>query len=524
MFRFRGWLGGLSHAAWGMLVLSSAFAFGQETDGRARDEAALRQTSKEFLAAVQRNDRKALAEFWTPAGIYVDDSGQSFKARDLLEHKAGSKDAVRPPTKLTATTLRFLTPDSAIEDGASEMTTSEKASPTKGRFSAVWVRQNGKWKLDSLREFRIVTESTPEERLSELEPLLGEWSGEKANVTMHVTASWNPTKTFLRREMSMVSSGKVVFTALQQIGWDPIRQQIRSWVFDGAGGYGEGLWSLEGNMWMVLTQGVHPDGKTSQATHIFKFIDRNTLVWKSLDASIDGQAKPNLVVTFARGTKPTPDRGAPSTPTATSPDAAKKAALLAGDSWRHVETEFNAWAADQIIYTPQQMEQTKAKLRAEMEKMSAAELQKFIAEMDAKLKLLRSKDAVAARAWLGSYLSVMADGYRERFLKDVPDFASMTGPQIEEEYLQLKAKVLSKQRAQSSFDTGRAQSVQSTLQSDAARRAAMQSANAASRAEPSSSYQSPYSPKQSSHEPPPQTKFWVGPWGGINYALPGSGF
>jgi ketosteroid isomerase-like protein len=523
MLSFRRCLWGVSHLACGWLVLNSALVFGQEKDGRAQDEAALRQASKEYLAAVQRNDSKAMAEFWTPTGVYIDESGQSFKARDLLERSAGSKEAVRPPAKLTATTLRFLTADSATEDGTSEMTTPGKSSPIKGRFSAIWIRQNGKWKLDSLREFRIASESTSE-RLSELEPLLGEWSGEKGKVTMHVTASWNPTKTFLRRELSMVSGGKIVFTAQQQIGWDPIRQQIRSWVFDGDGGYGEGLWSLEGNVWMVQTRGVHPDGKASQATHIFKFVDRNTLVWKSLNATIDTQAAPDLEMTFARGTKPAPDRASASAPAATSADVAKKAGLLASDTWRNVEAEFKAWAAEQIIYTPQQMEQTKAKLRAEMDKMSAAELQKFLADMDAKLKLLRSKDASSARAWLGPYLSVMADGYRKRFLEDVPDFASMTGPQIEEEYLRLKAKLLSQQQAQASFDAGRTQSVQSALQADAARRAALQSANAASSAQTSNPYQSQYSPKQSSHELAPQTQFWVNSWGHVSYALPGSSF
>ena len=80
----------------------------------------------------------------------------------------------------------------------------------------------------------------------------------------------------------MTSGGKVVFSGTQQVGWDPIRQQIRSWVFDADGGYGEGIWSLEGTLWMVQARGVHADGKTSPATHVFKFKDRDTVVWKSI--------------------------------------------------------------------------------------------------------------------------------------------------------------------------------------------------------------------------------------------------
>ncbi|HUE15938.1 MAG TPA: nuclear transport factor 2 family protein, partial [Planctomycetaceae bacterium] len=261
MFKLTGYLSRVLAVACGILALNPSDVFGQKTDARAPDETALRQASKEYSAAVQRNNPKALAEFWTSDGVYIDENGQSYKVRDLLVTAPDAKAAVRPPTKLTSSTIRFLTPDSATEDGTSEVTPAGKSSPVKGRFSAVWVRQSGKWKLNSLREFRIGTEApAPVDRLSGLEPFLGKWSGQTASHTMHVTAEWNPAKSFLRRDISVASGGKVVFTATQQVGWDPARQQIRSWVFDGDGGYGEGLWSLEGNVWMVLAQGMHPDG------------------------------------------------------------------------------------------------------------------------------------------------------------------------------------------------------------------------------------------------------------------------
>ena len=79
---------------------------------------------------------------------------------------------------------------------------------------------------------------------------------------MHMTAAWNPAKTFLRRDLSMANQGKVVYTATQQVGWDPVRQEIHSWVFDIHGGRSEGSWSLEGNVWMILFEGVYSNGQT----------------------------------------------------------------------------------------------------------------------------------------------------------------------------------------------------------------------------------------------------------------------
>lgn len=544
MFRFRGFVTGLLLAACCGLMFSPSIVRGQKTDARAQDEAALRQASKEYLSALQRNDRKAMAEFWMPEGIYVEDDGQSFKIKDLIDSAEGSKDVARPQTKVTGATLRFLTTDSAIEDGTSEITAPGKSSPVKGRFSAVWVRKNGKWKLDSLRESKVVAAQPVTERLSGLEPFLGEWSGHNANSTVRVTANWNSAKTYMRRDISVTAGGKVVFAATQQVGWDPMRGQIRSWVFDVDGGYGEGLWSLEGNVWMVAARGVHPNGKKSQATHIFKFTDRDTIVWKSMDASVDGQPTPDAELTLTRGDKAPGDKtpaekarsvktqgekpapATPAAPAAASADAAKKAALLASDAWRKVQSEYKEWVSMQVIYTPQQVAESNAKLNAEINKMSAAEFQQFIGELDGKLKTLLSKDAMEARAWLGQYLSRFTDGYRKKFVGDVPDFVDMTSTQMEAEYLKLRSKVLQRQREQASSDASRSELVGAQLQRDSESRAAAQQAIVANNENRSANtYQSQYSPRAENRlTPPPQMAISVGPLGGISYALPGSSY
>jgi uncharacterized protein (TIGR02246 family) len=535
MVRVHGRCFGLFLAVFGLGLSIQGAVWGQKPEASNPNEAALRQAGKDYLAAILKNDRKAMAEFWLPGGTYVNDEGQSFNAREMIEAADDSKEAVRPAVKLTANTIRFLTPDSAIEDGTSESTPPGSSAPIKGRFSAVWVRQNGKWKLDSLRESRVATATSTAEQLAGLEPFLGEWSGQTENVAMHVTAKWNSTKTFMRREMSMTSGGKLVFSATQQIGWDPIRQQIRSWVFDNNGGYGEGLWSLEGNLWMVLARGVHPDGKTSKATHIFRFVDRNTVVWKSIDASVDGRPSKDMEVTLVHGDKPPTSRTATAPSTAakteaagsdTKADAAKRAALLASDAWKRVEKEYKDWAAVQVIYTPQQMEQNKAKLQSEIEKLPVGELQQFIAELDGKLKLLLSKNAVEARSWLGQYLSIFTDGYRKKFIGEIPNFADLSSAQMQDEYMRLRAKILARQREQASFDVSRTQMVNQALKNDAAAQAAAYQAAAAANSGGVSTglYQSQYNPRPDQHRLPPQIQMSVGPLGGVSYNLPGSSY
>jgi uncharacterized protein (TIGR02246 family) len=510
-------------AACAGLLFNPSIVSGQKVADRSQDEAALRQTAKQYLAAVERNDRKAMAEFWTSRGVFIDEDGQSFKVRDLIDSAADSKNADRQQNKETVSTIRFLTADSAIEDGESEITVLGEPGPIKGRYSAVWLRQNGKWKLDSLRSSRVVAESIPA-RLAVLEPFIGQWSGQNSNITMHVTAAWNPAKTFMQRELSMANQGKVTYTAAQQMGWDPERQEIHSWVFDSQGGHSEGSWSLEGNVWMALYQGVSSTGQSSSATHLIKFIDRDTCVWKMIDVITGGKSGPDFEMTFARGDKPTPQASTANVPTATAADAEKKAALLAGDAWKRLESEFNKWVSVQVVYTPQQMAEAKAEMRAEIEKMSAPQLEQFISETDGKLKLLMSKDGSEARAWLGQYLSHRTEAYRQKLFGDMPDFFNMTSAQIEDKALRLRAKLRSQQRQQASHDAAQSQMANAQLKANAASRTTTQAAGASSNHGQSSAYQSPYQPYQSSHRPTPRPSYSVGPLGGVSYTLPSSGF
>lgn len=503
-----------------------------ETAGQ--DEAGVREASKEYLAAILKNDRKAMADFWLPKGAYVDDEGQSFNAREMIEAAAERKDPPRPEVKVTSTTIRFLTPDAAVEDGTSESTPPGGKSPIKGQFSALWVRQNGKWKLDSLRETRGASASSPAEQLAELDPFAGQWSGQNGEISVQVTAQWNANKTYLRRDLAMTSKGKAIFGATQQVGWDPLRKQIRSWAFDNDGGYGEGLWSLEGTLWMVLARGVHADGKTSKATHIFRFVDRDKLVWRSIDASVAGRPSKDFEMTLTRGEKSAGSHETPEASAATSPakpetpaEAAKRAAILSGEAWKRVDNEYKQWAAQQVIYTPQQMEANTAKLKSELQKLPIDELQQFIQELDGKMKMLLSKDVIEARAWLGQYLSIFTDGYRKKLIGDIPNFADMSSSQMRDEYMRLRAKIMARQREQASFDAGRTQMVNKALADDAAAQAAANQAamqRSMGATDSIGAYQSQYSPRPDQHALPPQTSMSVGAFGGINYMLPGSSY
>ena len=264
-----------------------------------RDEAAVARASKDYLAALDRGDAAAIAEFWTPDGTYTDETGQVFKARDLVAKVVAAKSVARPSASLNNITLRFVTPDVVMEEGVCEMPSTAGAKALHGRFSATWVRQNDRWRLDSLREWRTSSNSGGK-HLVPLQPFLGEWLGQTGNRSIRVSVKWNLGKTFLNREFSVLTDGQESFHGTQQIGWDPLTEQIRSWTFNSDGSRTEGIWSLEGNVWMVASQGAMPDGELSTATHVFKFQDKNTMVFKSISGEIGGKPTPDFEMKLVR--------------------------------------------------------------------------------------------------------------------------------------------------------------------------------------------------------------------------------
>jgi hypothetical protein len=198
--------------------------------------------------------------------------------------------------------------------------------------------------------------------------------------------------------------------------------------------------------------------------------------------------------------------------TSASSDAEETAAILASDRWRNVEREFSQWLSVQVVYTPEQAEQMKAKLASQIQQMSAAELKSFLDEWDAKLKLLLGKDAVEAREWLAQNLAVMADGYRKQFMQrlGLSDTSSMTAAQIEEAIIRVRAERLSREQESAAFERSRQALVQATQRQHAREQAALE--DAARRSPPPANYrgyQSPYSPRRYDYQlPPPRIFSW----------------
>jgi len=266
---------------------ASQVAPSADTAGRSEDEKAVRAALAGFSEAFRKGDAKAIASLFTEDGEAVDAEGGTIQGREAIGEHYAARFATGPGEKMEATieTIKFLAPGVARETGVTQHTPSGGDTPTTRRYTAIHVKQGGNWLLASVREI-LDKELSHHERLKELEWLIGDWVEESADAVVTTSFAWADNQNFLVRSFDVRVKGKPALTGTQRIGWDPLTKQIKSWVFDSRGGYGEGLWMRSGNQWVIKASGVRPDGRTATATQVLTFVDKDTMRWKSIDRTL----------------------------------------------------------------------------------------------------------------------------------------------------------------------------------------------------------------------------------------------
>jgi uncharacterized protein (TIGR02246 family) len=256
-----------------LMVVGGCFmAFAAISVARAEtsDKKAVRAAGREYVLAARRGDAEALKRLWTEDGDYVDATGKRFKARDLISRMAPAahSDGDAVELDLPPSSIRFITPEVAIEDGTMDLSSSNNAEKLSGRFTAVWVKRDGRWLLASLRDAVCSSPST-NERLGQLSWLLGEWIGRSNDFVILLSSDWSNDGKFIVREFLIRGNGVDDISATQRIGWDSSAGKIRCWTFDSQGGSGEGVWRRDGDRWVVESSEVLADGRRTKTSAVY---------------------------------------------------------------------------------------------------------------------------------------------------------------------------------------------------------------------------------------------------------------
>lgn len=279
-------------------IMAGSFmpAIGAEEDRQTTEEGAIRKAVEAYVTAFNQGDAKALAALWAPEAIYSNPlSGEQVVGRQAIEEQFVAFFAAAKELKLESTTdsIAFVSPNVAIEQGVATVLRPDQA-PDATEYTAVYVKQGGQWLLDRVTEESVPMITSHYEHLKELEWMIGSWVDQDDDVTVVTDCNWTRNNNFLTRSFMVQVGDQIDLAGMQIIGWDPAAKQIRSWVFDSDGGFGQATWSKKGNRWYIHQNGVLPDGRKSSSVNIITYLDDNTCTLQSVNRTVDGELLPNI--------------------------------------------------------------------------------------------------------------------------------------------------------------------------------------------------------------------------------------
>ncbi len=260
--------------------------------GRADDEKAIQALLDTFVKAFNAGNAEAAAATYTDTAVVVDERGGQIEGRAAVRDQYAASFADNPGTTIAiqVDSLRFLGPETALEQGRTTITPAAGAgAPEITRFTAVYVKQGAEWRQAAVRD-ELSHDISPHDRLKELEWLVGDWVNESQDAVVSTSCKWAKGGNFLDREFTVKTAGQAVLSGTQRIGWDPLKRQFKTWIFDSEGGHGEGYFTRTGNEWVVKVEGVGREGQPVSATNIITRLGNDRMSWQLTARTVGGAA------------------------------------------------------------------------------------------------------------------------------------------------------------------------------------------------------------------------------------------
>lgn len=243
-------------------------------------EREIRDMLRSYLRAFNQHDAAALAAHWSEAGEAVDlDSGDVTSGREAVRDVFAALFAEDEAAviDIDVTAMRPIRDDVVVVDGVTRVDFTD-GLPAGSRFSAVVVREGGRWLLDSVREAARPHDAPVPRPLEALAWLVGAWEDSGPGVTAGSQCFWSAGDAFLVRTHAvrpdtagepraaaarpgapdLLPPGDASARELTEIiGWDADRGTIRSWLFTSTGRFAEATWAraADGRSWTVSVEG-----------------------------------------------------------------------------------------------------------------------------------------------------------------------------------------------------------------------------------------------------------------------------
>jgi uncharacterized protein (TIGR02246 family) len=279
-----------------ILVAFASATFAQDAADTPPEQGAVVANDRAYEAAYASGDAKALVDFFTDDAEYTAEDGRTFKGRAEIEEtiRAALLDRKGGNLAINMESVRLLAPEVLLEKGTTTVTPND-GDASESLYTAIYVKKNGEWKISQLIESPKPA-TTPHERLAELAWLIGKWAetDEANDLTVDSEYLWARGGNFITRNVTVKRAGETTLEGWQIIGWDPLEERIRSWTFDGEGGFAEGSWTRQGERWLVRETGVTPDGSRTGAENTITRLGPDRFTWESNNRTLDAEPQPSI--------------------------------------------------------------------------------------------------------------------------------------------------------------------------------------------------------------------------------------
>jgi uncharacterized protein (TIGR02246 family) len=279
-----------------ILAASCGMCLAEESGSASPEWAAVTANARAYEAAFEKGDVKALTDFFSEEAEYTTDDGRNFSGSKEIESAVRAAMTENKGAKLSinVATVKVLAPEVVLEKGSTRVT-SKTGESTSALYTIIHVKKGDKWKISQLIETPL-PDVTPHDRVSELAWLIGEWEDvDKSNdLTVRSQFTWARGENFISRNMTVKRAAKVILEGWQVIGWDPVEERVHSWTFDAEGGFSEGLWTRDGDRWLVRESGVNPAGGRITADNTISKLSADRFSWQSSSRTLDGEPQPGI--------------------------------------------------------------------------------------------------------------------------------------------------------------------------------------------------------------------------------------
>src|SRR5262245_28603324 len=236
---------------------------GNATTERKADEDAIAKIMQTFTQAFEKGDADAAAACVTAGAELIPDDSPPVRGREAIRKAFAEYFPKNPGMKvsLDVESTRFTSRDTAIQEGQIKVVP-KKGETTYNKYSILLVREDGKWLLGYIKEW-------PDENaaLLDVDWLIGTWTANRKDDEVRTSYEWFGDKSFIKAQFTVRTKEKT-YTGMQMIGEDPTTGELRTWIFEHDGGFGEGTITKDGKKWVFESTTALTDGSILEASNI----------------------------------------------------------------------------------------------------------------------------------------------------------------------------------------------------------------------------------------------------------------